>query len=104
MEGFLTIRLAPWLRRLSTRLLAIVPAVLVIGFYGKSETGQLLILSQVVLSLQLPFAVIPLVHFTSRQGTTGPFLSPTWLKMLAWSIAGLLVRLNGKLIIGFFTT
>jgi manganese transport protein len=104
MEGFLTIRLAPWLRRLSTRLLAIVPAILVIGIYGESETGRLLILSQIVLSLQLPFAVIPLVHLTSRRAAMGSFVSPTWLKVLAWAIATVLVLLNIKLIIGFLTS
>jgi manganese transport protein len=103
MEGFLSIRLAPWLRRLSTRLLAIVPAVFVIALYGEEQTGRLLILSQVILSLQLPFAVIPLVHFTSRRDAMGQFASPRWLKLLAGGIALLLVMLNTKLIVDFFT-
>jgi manganese transport protein len=103
MEGFLLIRLPPWLRRLATRLLAIVPAVIVIGLYGEEQTGRLLILSQVALSLQLPFAVIPLVHFTSRRDAMGPFASPRWLIVLASSIAVLLVMLNTKLIVDFLT-
>jgi manganese transport protein len=103
MEGFLSIRLAPWLRRLSTRLLAILPAVFVIALYGEEQTGRLLILSQVILSLQLPFAVIPLVHFTSRRDAMGALASPRWLKILAVSIAALLVLLNTKLIVDFFT-
>jgi manganese transport protein len=103
MEGFLSIRLPPWLRRLTTRLLAIIPAVFVIAVYGEEQTGRLLILSQVILSLQLPFAVIPLVHFTSRRDAMGPFASPRWLVILASAIAVLLVMLNTKLIVDFFT-
>jgi manganese transport protein len=103
MEGFLSIRLPPWLRRLTTRLLAIVPAIAVIALYGEEQTGRLLILTQVILSLQLPFAVIPLVHFTSRREAMGPFVNPRWLTVLASSIAALLVLLNTKLIVDFLT-
>ena len=103
MEGFLSIRLPPWLRRLATRLLAIVPAIAVIALYGEEQTGRLLILSQVILSLQLPFAVIPLVHFTSRRDAMGPFANPRWLTLLASAIAALLVMLNTKLIVDFLT-
>ena len=76
MEGFINLRLRPWLRRLITRLIAIVPAIIVVGLYGERGTGPLLILSQVVLSLQLPFAVFPLVMFTSDRRKMGPFVSP----------------------------
>jgi manganese transport protein len=103
MEGFLRIRLAPWLRRMITRLVAIVPAVVVTLLYGESGTGKLLILSQVVLSLQLPFAVIPLVQFTSSRAGMGALVCPRWLAVLAWSIAALIVTLNLKLIYDFIT-
>ena len=76
MEGFINLRLRPWLRRLVTRLIAIVPAVIVIAIYGDRGTGPLLILSQVILSLQLPFAVFPLVMFTSDPHKMGPFVNP----------------------------
>jgi manganese transport protein len=98
MEGFLRVRLAPWLRRLTTRLAAIVPAVGVALLYGEAGTGKLLILSQVVLSLQLPFAVIPLVHFTGRRKTMGAFANPPWLQAVAVAIAAILVLLNAKLV------
>jgi manganese transport protein len=98
MEGFLRVRLAPWLRRLLTRLVAIIPAVVVALIYGEAGTGRLLILSQVVLSLQLPFAVIPLVHFTGRRKTMGAFANPPWLQALAVAIAAALVLLNAKLV------
>ena len=87
MEGFLQLRIAPWLRRLLTRLVAIVPAVLVTIWAGEKATGQLLILSQVVLSLQLPFAVVPLVMFTSNRRKMGPFTAPRWLTALATLLA-----------------
>jgi manganese transport protein len=98
MEGFLNIRLRPWLRRLITRLLAIVPAVIVIALYGESGTARLLILSQVVLSLQLSFAVFPLVLFTSDRRKMGDFASPPWLKLLAWLTAVFIAVLNGILL------
>ena len=98
MEGFLDLRLPPWLRRMITRLIAIIPAVLVAFVYGERGTAQLLILSQVILSMQLPFAVIPLVRFTSDRVKMGEFASPGWLKALAWTMALLIVGLNLKLL------
>jgi manganese transport protein len=101
MEGFLSIRLPGWLRRLITRLLAIVPAVIVAVLYGESGTAKLLVLSQVILSMQLPFAVIPLVHFTSDKAKMGEFANPQWLKFGAWTIAAIIVALNVKLLLDF---
>ncbi len=94
MEGFLNIRLKPWLRRLLTRLIAIVPALLTIIFWGEGSTSNLLILSQVILSLQLSFAVIPLVKFTSDRRLMKEFVNPWWLNYLAWSIAIVIAMLN----------
>ncbi len=94
MEGFIRLRLRPWLRRLITRLIAIVPAVLVITIYGERGTGPLLILSQVILSLQLPFAVFPLVQFTSDRAKMGEFVNPVWVKALAWTVAVIIGALN----------
>jgi manganese transport protein len=94
MEGFVNIRLRPWLRRLITRLVAIIPAVFVIAWYGEEGTGALLILSQVVLSLQLPFAVFPLVSFTSNRHKMGPFVAPLWMQALAWLVAVIIAALN----------
>jgi manganese transport protein len=96
MEGFLNIRLRPWLRRLITRLLAIVPAVVVTIIYGESGTAKLLVFSQVILSLQLSFAVIPLILFTSDKRKMGEFASPPWVKILAWTTAAIIVALNFK--------
>lgn len=101
MEGFLEIRLAPWLRRLTTRLLAIVPAAGVTLLYGESETGRLLIFSQVLLSLQLSFAVIPLVMLTADRAKMGPLAAPRWLIALAGAIAAVIVALNVKLLADF---
>jgi manganese transport protein len=98
MEGFINIRLRPWLRRLITRLIAIVPAIIVIVIYGEAGTGPLLILSQVVLSLQLPFAVFPLVMFTGEKAKMGPFANPGWVKALAWSVAVVIAALNAWLL------
>ena len=98
MEGFLNIRLAPWLRRLITRGIAIVPAAGVTIFYGESGAGQLLILSQVILSLQLPFAVIPLVMFTAERRKMGEFTAPRWLTAIAGIVATTIIILNLKLI------
>lgn len=98
MEGFLNIRLPAWQRRLITRLLAIVPAVTVAQLYGEGGATRLLILSQVVLSMQLPFAVIPLVGFTSNRAKMGSFVIPNWLKWCAWTIAATIVGLNIKLL------
>jgi len=94
MEGFISLRIRPWLRRLITRLIAIIPAVVVILIYGEEGTGPLLILSQVILSLQLPFAVFPLVMFTGEKAKMGPFASPAWVKALAWSVAIVIAALN----------
>jgi manganese transport protein len=94
MEGFLNIRLRPWLRRLITRLLAIVPAIIVILIYGDRGTGPLIILSQVVLSLQLPFAIFPLVRFTSDPNIMGRFTSSWWIKGLAWPVVTIIAALN----------
>ena len=94
MEGFLQLRLAAWLRRLITRLTAIVPALVCIIMFGEKSTGSLLVFSQVVLSLQLPFAVIPLVMFTSDRRLMGEFVNPLWLKLLAWAVATIIVGLN----------
>lgn len=102
MEGFLRIRLRPWLRRLITRAIAIVPAVIVTAMYGESGTAQLLIFSQVVLSLQLSFAVIPLVIFTSDRKKMGEFVNPIWIQVLAWGTASIIVILNVKYLWDFF--
>jgi manganese transport protein len=99
MEGYLNLRIAPWLRRLITRLIAIIPAFIVILIYGESETGALLIFSQVVLSLQLGFAVIPLIHFNSDKDKMGEFVIKPWMKTAAWLIAAVIVTLNVKLVI-----
>jgi manganese transport protein len=102
MEGFLNIRLPAWLRRLITRLIAIVPAVIVTALYGESGTTQLLILSQVILSLQLSFAVVPLIKFTSDRKKMGEFVNPIWLKILAWIVAIVIICLNVYLLIRTF--
>jgi manganese transport protein len=94
MEGFLNIRLRPWLRRLITRLLAIVPAVICVIFYGERGTTNLIVLSQVILSLQLSFAVFPLVQFTSQRSKMREFVNPPWLKVLAWFVAVSIAFLN----------
>ncbi len=101
MEGFLDIRLPPWLRRLITRLLAIVPAIFVTIYYGESGVAKLLVLSQVVLSLQLPFAIVPLVNFTSNHTKMGTFVNPKWLTALAWAVTLIIITLNIKLILDF---
>jgi manganese transport protein len=98
MEGFLNFTVPAWLRRLITRLVAIVPAVIVTAMAGDSGVTQLLILSQVVLSLQLPFAVVPLVQFTSARGKMGPFVNGPWLMCLAWLTAAIIICLNLKLL------
>jgi manganese transport protein len=98
MEGFINLRIRPWLRRLMTRLIAIIPAIIVVWLYGERGTGPLIILSQVILSLQLPFAVIPLVMFTSDPHKMGRFVNPGWVKVLAWTVAGIIAFLNGWLL------
>ena len=99
MEGYLNLRIAPWLRRLITRLIAIIPAYIVILIYGEDKTGELLVFSQVVLSLQLGFAIIPLIHFTSDKEKMGQFANKLWVKIAAWIIALIIVSLNIKLVI-----
>jgi len=94
MEGFINLRIRPWLRRLITRLIAIIPAVVVILIYGEQGTMPLLILSQVILSLQLPFAVFPLVMFTGDPHKMGRFVNPPWIKALAWTVAVIIGALN----------
>lgn len=98
MEGYLRLRLNPWLRRLLTRLIAIIPAVIVISIYGDSKVDDLLVFSQVILSLQLGFAVIPLIHFVSDKETMGSFVIKPWVKVAAWVVAIVLVFLNVKLV------
>jgi manganese transport protein len=102
MEGFLNIRLPAWLRRLITRLIAIIPAVVVTAMYGAKGTGALLILSQVILSLQLSFAVVPLVLFTGQRTKMGQFANRGPLKALAWTVAVVIIGLNAWLLIGVF--
>jgi manganese transport protein len=99
MEGFLDITLPPWLRRLATRLIAIVPAVIVTALYGESGAGTLLILSQVILSLQLSFAVVPLVLFTSDRRKRGQFANGSLMTLAAWVVAGLIICLNAWMLI-----
>jgi manganese transport protein len=94
MEGFVNIRLRPWLRRLITRVVAVIPAIVVIGLYGERGAGRLLILSQVILSLQLPFAVFPLVSFTANRRKMGVFVAPRLLQLLAWAVAIIIAALN----------
>ncbi|MBF0570901.1 MAG: Nramp family divalent metal transporter [Candidatus Omnitrophica bacterium] len=99
MEGFLDLRLRPWVRRLMTRLIAIVPAVIIIMLYGSKGMGNLLIFSQVILSIQLGFAVFPLVLFTSDPRKMGRFVNGSWLKAMAWVVTGFIIILNAYLLI-----
>jgi len=101
MEGFLQFRFPSWLRRLITRLLAIIPALIAIIIFGENSTNSLIVFSQVILSLQLPFAVIPLVIFTSNRRLMGEFVNPLWLKSLAWLVAIVIVALNIGLLFNF---
>lgn len=99
MEGFINIRVSAWLRRLITRAIAILPAAIVTIYYGESQTGKLLILSQVILSLQLPFAIIPLIFFTANKRKMGALVSPRWLTIVSMLIAIFLITLNLKMIL-----
>jgi len=99
MEGFLNIRLRPWLRRLITRGIAIIPAVVVIGLYGESKSTELLVASQVCLSMQLGFACWPLMRFTGDRAKMGEFVNPWWIKLLGWTITLVIITLNVKLLI-----
>jgi manganese transport protein len=102
MEGFLNFRITPWLRRLLTRLIAIVPAILVIGIFGEEKTTQLLVASQVVLSMQLGFAVWPLMRFTGEKAKMERFVNPAWIKILGWTTAVIIIVLNVKLLFDTF--
>jgi manganese transport protein len=98
MEGFLDLRLPSWARRLLTRGIAIVPVIIVTAIYGERGTADLLVFSQVVLSMQLPFAVIPLVRFVSDRRKMGQFAIAKWVAAIAWIVAGVIVVLNVKLL------
>lgn len=102
MEGFLNIRLKPWLRRLITRLIAVIPALVVTILYGESGTADLLVLSQVILSMQLSFAVVPLVMFTSDKMKMGKFANGRWLKIVSWCVTAVIVVLNIYLLYNTF--
>lgn len=104
MEGFLNIRLPAWQRRLITRLIAIVPAVIVTALYGEKGAGSLLVLSQVILSMQLPFAAVPLVLFTSDRKKMGEFANRPYIILLAWGIAALIIALNLWMLMTTFTS
>jgi manganese transport protein len=103
MEGFLNIRLKPWLRRLITRLIAVIPALIVTYLYGESGTADLLVLSQVILSMQLSFAVVPLVLFTGNKAKMGKFVNPLWLNLICWMVAFVIIILNAYLLLDTFT-
>lgn len=100
MEGYLRLRIAPWLRRIITRLLAVVPAVIAISVLGESATGNMLILSQVILSMQLGFAVVPLLHYVSDKKRMGDFAIGFWAKLGGWTSAVVIVALNIRLVVG----
>src|SRR5207253_875014 len=102
MEGFLNFRITPWVRRLLTRLIAIVPAVVVIAVFGEGKTTQLLVASQVVLSMQLGFAVWPLMRFTGEKAKMGQFMNPLWIKILGWTTTLVIIVLNIKLLFDTF--
>ena len=98
MEGFIHLRIKPWVRRLVTRMIALTPAVIVIALLGESGSYQLLIWSQIILSLQLPFAIIPLLHFTSDRMKMGAFVNKPWVLFFAWVTAAIIIVLNGNLV------
>jgi manganese transport protein len=102
MEGFVQMKVAPWLRRLITRTIAIIPTILVVAINGEQGTEKLLILSQVILSLQLSFAVVPLVIFTNNRRHMGEFVNAPWLKVTAWSVAVIIAGLNAWLLVQTF--
>jgi len=102
MEGFVNIRLRPWLRRLITRVLAIIPAVGVIGYFGEGKTTQLIVASQVILSMQLGFTIWPLMRFTCSKAKMGEFVNPLWVKILGWTTAAIIIVLNLKLLFDTF--
>jgi manganese transport protein len=100
MEGYLRLRINPWMRRLLTRLLAIIPAILVISIAGEHQVDSLLVLSQVILSMQLGFAIIPLIHFVSDKKTMGEFAIKPYIQVLAWLVTAALVYLNIRMVVG----
>jgi len=100
MEGYLRLRINPWIRRLLTRVIAIIPAVIVILINGENNIDSLLVLSQVILSMQLGFAIIPLIHFVSDKKTMGAFVIKPWVKILAWLVTVVLVYLNIRMVVG----
>ena len=102
MEGFLNFRIVPWLRRVITRGVAIIPAVLVIGIFGEQKTTELLVASQVVLSMQLGFAVWPLMRFTGEKKKMGEFANGLWIKLLGWTTTLIIITLNVKLLLDTF--
>ena len=102
MEGFLNFRITPWLRRLITRGIAIIPAVGIIGFFGEDKTTELLVASQVVLSMQLGFAVWPLMRFTDEKVKMGEFVNPFWIRILGWTTTLVIISLNVKLLLDTF--
>jgi manganese transport protein len=102
MEGFINFRMRPWARRLLTRLIAIIPAVAVIGYFGEDRTTDLLVASQVVLSMQLGFAVWPLLRFTGSKAKMGRFVNPLWIKTLGYATAVIIIGLNVKLLFDTF--
>jgi manganese transport protein len=99
MEGFLNLRIRPALRRLITRAIAIVPAIVVIGFFGESKTTALLVASQVCLSMQLGFACWPLMRFTGERRKMGEFVNPWWINVLGWTTTVVIIGLNVKLLL-----
>jgi manganese transport protein len=99
MEGYLNLRIRPWLRRIITRLMAIIPAIFCVWYFGENSLGQLLILSQVVLSIQLGFAIIPLIHFVSDKKRMGTFTIPVWMRIASWLVAIIILTLNIKLVV-----
>jgi len=103
MEGYLNLRLTPWIRRLITRMIAIIPAFLTIWLMGDEATGKLLILSQVILSMQLGFAIIPLIHFVSDKRKMGEFVIPVWQRVASWVAALTIILLNGKVVYNFLS-
>jgi manganese transport protein len=104
MEGFVHIRIAPWIRRLITRMMAIIPAIIVITIAGEGATTRLLLISQVVLSMQLSFAVIPLIHFTGNASIMGEFVNASWIRLVGWIMAAVIAGLNLWLLIVQFRT
>lgn len=102
LEGFINVRVPPWMRRLISRMIAIIPAILVIGIYGESKVDDLLILSQVVLSMQLGFAIWPLMQFTNDKHKMGKFVNPVWLRITGWCVVLLIIGLNLKLLLDVF--